>query len=330
MTKGRNNKRIKEKWRGHITMETIKTEQKFENGSNRRKPKKRFNAVGLIGMILGIIGLILCPFAGGIVLGVPALILGIIGAAISNRNKMRKGMAVAAIVLGSLGFLFNVIGGNMLTKETETDIEQTLSNALSHDSKFEESKQNNQVNSIKKEPEKVFYEINADIPLGTQYSLNQGNYEVGTDIPAGRYEISYLDGNQFGIYVSSSNAKQISHESIDPGETYTAIISEGEEFEISLGSCLFKKISSCPNENYKQTDGTYVIGEGYFYEGIDIPSGKYNVKVVGGNPFGIYLSTKNDRFISLEQGEEYNNLKLNHEGAEIKVSLGQIQLIPKQ
>lgn len=183
---------------------------------------------------------------------------------------------------------------------------------------------------ITAEPTPAPQEIDPDVPLGTVYVLNQGNYECGEDIPEGRYKVEWDSGNQFGGYLSATNnAKYLdSSVSIDPGVYYTCLLSPGDTFEITLSSLKFTKISSLPNNDYLQEDGTYLFGSGFYFEGIDIPLGKYNVTSVGGNQFGIYVSTKNNSFLSLEQDETYNNLKLNHEGCAIEISLGEARFTP--
>ena len=176
-----------------------------------------------------------------------------------------------------------------------------------------------------KEPESVVLEeINPDIPLGTSYDLDQGVYECGVDIPAGRYVVEWISGNQFGGYLSANKGGKYigSAVSIEPHMPYTCILAAGDEFEISLSSYRFTKITSLPNENYLQSDGSYLLGPGFFFEGIDIPEGKYNVTAVGGNTFGIYVSSRNNLMMSIKQDETYRNLKLDHTGAVIEVSLG--------
>ena len=180
------------------------------------------------------------------------------------------------------------------------------------------------------EPEIVLEEINPDIPLGTTYELGQGEYECGDDIPAGRYVVEWVTGNQFGGRIAAKNgAKYLdASASIDPQTTYTCILSAGDKFEIALSTMRFTKITSLPNDNYKQEDGSYLFGSGFFFEGIDIPEGKYNVTAVGGNQFGIRIATRNKSFLSLDQNETYNNLKLDHTGAVIEVHLGQALFEP--
>lgn len=171
--------------------------------------------------------------------------------------------------------------------------------------------------------EVVLEEINPDIPLGSTYELGQGTYECGVDIPAGRYVIEWVEGNQFGGHIKATNAKYLGTlVQIEPQMPYTCILSAGEQFEISLSTLRFTKITSLPNDNYLQADGTYILGPGYFFEGIDIPEGKYNVTAFGGNQFGIHITTRSKSFLSLKQDETYNNLSLNHTGAPIEVSLG--------
>lgn len=182
-----------------------------------------------------------------------------------------------------------------------------------------------------KEPEPVVVEeINPDIPLGSTYDLDQGVYECGVDIPAGRYVVEWLSGNSFGGYVSASKGGKYlgTGISISPDTHYTCILAAGDTFEIQLSAMRFTKITSLPNENYKQSDGSYLLGPGFFFEGIDIPEGKYNVTAVGGNQFGIYVSSRNNSMIAIQQDETYKNLRLDHTGAVIQINLGEASFQP--
>ena len=153
---------------------------------------------------------------------------------------------------------------------------------------------------------------------------------VGEDIPAGRYRIEWIEGNQFGGYMKDAKGKFVdSSVPIDPGESYTCILNEGVSFEITLVTAKFTKVSSLPNNDYLQEDGTYILGSGYFFEGVDIPCGKYDVVAISGNQFGLNISTANDKYISLDINETCTNLKFNHDGRSLKISLGTIQLTPK-
>ena len=179
--------------------------------------------------------------------------------------------------------------------------------------------------SSPKTPEEAANNLNNQIAITPKPSVQATPvYECGVDIPAGRYVVEWVEGNQFGGHLSATNRAQYidSFVSIDPQMPYTCILSAGDTFEISLATLRFTKITSLPNSNYLQADGTYILGPGYFFEGIDIPEGKYNVTAIGGNQFGIHISTKNKSYLSLEQNETYHNLSLNHTGAIIDISLG--------
>lgn len=181
-----------------------------------------------------------------------------------------------------------------------------------------------------KQPSTPNTEINPDIPTGTSYELAQGEYEVGDDIPAGRYLIEWVSGNQYGGYINPIvGCTQFDNQvSIDPQYPYVAEVKNGDQFEVSLSTVRFTKITSLQNSSFRQSDGSYLLGPGYFYTDIDIPTGKYNVTAVGGNQYGIYVYV-NGNMISLGQGETYNNLKLNSAGTVIEVSLGQAHFTPK-
>ncbi len=214
--------------------------------------------------------------------------------------------------------------------KTSTSSDTTRSRSTHKDTKSS-NKDTNSKKSTQKEKEntETLEEIDPDIPLGTTYELSQGVYVCGSDIPAGRYLIEWVDGNQFGGYITdNSDCKYLDSESIDKENNYTCILSAGDEFEVSLSTFRFTKITSLPNSNYLESDGSYVFGQGYFFEGIDIPEGKYNVTAIGGNPYGIYISTYTKSFISLDQEETYRNLKLDTPGKEIKISLGTAKFEP--
>ncbi len=176
----------------------------------------------------------------------------------------------------------------------------------------------------------LYEEINPDIPLGSTYELGQGAFTVGEDIPAGRYRIEWVSGNQFGGSLKASSDTMFMDMFCDvgPGESYTCLLYDDDEFEISLATMRFTKVASVPNEDYLQPDGSYIFGPGYYFEGIDIPCGKYNVTALSGNQFGITLHTNNN-YIDLDIGETYNNLKLQDMTYAIDVSLGTVQFRPR-
>ena len=233
---------------------------------------------------------------------------------------------LAFLVLISLVFG----GGSSSSKKTPSEAANNLNNSVKTETPTPKSTETPAVEEIEPEPEEELLEINPGIPLGTSYELDQGEYECGPDIPAGRYLIEWISGNQFGGYVNAKNGCKYldTMVSIDPGEPYTCVLSAGDCFEIQLSKYRFTKITSLPNDNYRQSEGSYVLGQGYFFEGIDIPEGKYNVTAVSGNPFGIYLSTRTKSMIPLEQGETYNNLRLDNTGSPVHLSLGSAEFKP--
>lgn len=173
-------------------------------------------------------------------------------------------------------------------------------------------------------------EINPDIPLGTSYEFGQGEYECGDDIPAGRYQIQWVSGNPNGGFLNPiEGCEQLGYQvSIYTDLPYTCEMKKGDVFEVSLCTVRFTKVTSLQNDSYKQNDGTYLIGPGDFYVGIDFPAGKYNVTPVAGNPQGLYVNIGEDNFISLKQGETYNNLRLKKSGTLVNITLGQVRLDP--
>ena len=238
---------------------------------------------------------------------------------IINGNKPLKYSMIALGIIIPIIVIINLLGG----KESEA----SYSSGKSTSSSYSNNTKSNEKNNDTKLPTE---EINKNIPLGTAYEVAQGEYECGVDIPAGRYLIEWVSGNPFGGSISASGCKYMdSYVSVDSSNPYTCILEEGDKFEVSLSTVKFTKITSLPNKNYLQSDGSYVFGAGYYFEGIDIPKGTYNVTAVGGNPFGIRVSTKTKSFLSLNQGETYNNLRLETTGAAIDISLGYARFDPK-
>ena len=165
--------------------------------------------------------------------------------------------------------------------------------------------------------------------IGTTYELGQGIYEVGDDIPAGRYLVEWTGGNQFGGYLNPVvGCEQFGIQlSIDPGFPSVILVTKGDQFEVSLINVRLTSITVLPNDFFKQADGTYLLYPGYYYVSIDLPAGKYNVTAIDGNQYGIYVYV-NGAMISLSQGETYNNLKLNN-SAVVEVSLGEALFEPR-
>ena len=71
--------------------------------------RKQLNVAGLIGMILGILGLCFSLLGTGYILGIPAVLLGVIGLIIAKKKGIGKGFAVAAVVLGGVALLVSIL-----------------------------------------------------------------------------------------------------------------------------------------------------------------------------------------------------------------------------
>lgn len=69
------------------------------------------NGFGVTALVLGILALVLCwTVWGGIVLGVLALIFGILGVKRANRGEAtNKGLSISGIVTGSIGLVIGVL-----------------------------------------------------------------------------------------------------------------------------------------------------------------------------------------------------------------------------
>ncbi|WP_329123576.1 DUF4190 domain-containing protein [Streptomyces sp. NBC_01465] len=69
------------------------------------------NGFGIAGMVLGIISVVIfCAWGIGIILGILALIFGILGRKRANRGEANNGgMALAGIILGSIGIVIGAV-----------------------------------------------------------------------------------------------------------------------------------------------------------------------------------------------------------------------------
>lgn len=169
---------------------------------------------------------------------------------------------------------------------------------------------------------------NPDVPNGTSYVLEQGNYIGGEDIPVGRYRVEFNDGNEFGVTVTIEDTlyQDITNITDIP---YCILVAKGSKINISLGSLKFTKITTDKNSMFLQDDDTYILGSGLYFAGIDIPFGKYDIEAIDGNDFGLTVQTEEDYYIPIDIGETYHNLTISDDNRVIYVSLGSIKLIPK-
>ena len=301
------------------------------------------NGFAKAGLIIGIFAICLCWIpAIGLILALLGLTFSIIGIIKSSKFAAGKGKAIAGIVLAGIALPISILFTSLLgSTSSKNDYDQvskiakttTVATQQAEKTSIAGTQQTEKATTTTTTVETTveeLMEINPDIPLGTTYELGQGNYEVGEDIPAGRYRIEWISGNQYGGYMNGAKGKFVDdYVVLDPDEPYTCILEEGTTFEISLITARFTKVSSLPNNDYLQEDGTYILGSGFYFEGIDIPCGKYDMVAISGNDFGLYVSTKNDSYIALDIEETYSNLKLNHEGSKIEISLGTVKLTPK-
>src|SRR5262249_9529183 len=81
----------------------------YDNTLPYSSPAARNHPLALTAMILGIVSIpLVCAFGGGIILGLTAIILGVIARSGINKNPALyggRGMATTGIATGSLGFL---------------------------------------------------------------------------------------------------------------------------------------------------------------------------------------------------------------------------------
>ncbi|MFF0145676.1 hypothetical protein ATK36_1196 [Amycolatopsis sulphurea] len=107
------------------------------------------NGFGVTALVLGILALVLCwTVWGGIVLGVLALIFGILGIKRANRGEAtNKGMSISGVVTGSIGLvigvLLAVLVGSIFAKfgNQLTNLQDCLNQANGERTKIEQCQQ---------------------------------------------------------------------------------------------------------------------------------------------------------------------------------------------
>ncbi|HEY3894334.1 MAG TPA: hypothetical protein VGL88_03090 [Pseudonocardiaceae bacterium] len=107
-------------------------------------PARPRNGFGIAALVLGLLALVLCwTIIGGVLLGLLALIFGLIGGARVRRGQATNGgMSVAGIVLGVLGLLLGiglaVFGVSLLNSPAGHDYRQCIQQAGSDGGKLEQ------------------------------------------------------------------------------------------------------------------------------------------------------------------------------------------------
>lgn len=101
------------------------------HGQPQGSPK---NGFGTAALVLGILGLLTSLFFGGIVFGIPAIVLGALGRGRANRREATNGgMAVAGLVLGVVSLLITAaiiaFGVSLLNSDTGRDYQDCLRDA---------------------------------------------------------------------------------------------------------------------------------------------------------------------------------------------------------
>ncbi|MCS0636204.1 DUF4190 domain-containing protein [Streptomyces sp. LP05-1] len=94
----------------------------------------RGNGMAIAALVLGVIGLLLFwSVFGGVILGLLALILGIVGARRARGGRARhRGMAVAGIVLGALALIGSVVVAAIGLSVLNSDEFKSYSDCVEH------------------------------------------------------------------------------------------------------------------------------------------------------------------------------------------------------
>lgn len=108
----------------------------YEQGPGYGAPPARpRNGFGIAALVLGLLALVLCwTIIGGILLGLLALIFGLIGRARARRGEATNGgMSVAGLVLGVLGLLLGIglfaFGVSVINSPAGRDYQQCIQQA---------------------------------------------------------------------------------------------------------------------------------------------------------------------------------------------------------
>lgn len=162
-----------------------------------------------------------------------------------------------------------------------TDIEQST----------EAEEQEGEVVSDVNEPtEQTFDDVE------TIWSVAQGYYTAGVDIPAGTFDITGVAG--IGFVSAPSNAANMcgpSYDDEDYTETYRNFsLEEGDIFwvtgvQVQLD---YSKITSDVTGRTYDESAALELGPGNYVVGTDIPAGRYNVRYISGD--GGFISS--DRY----------------------------------
>lgn len=101
------------------------------HGQPPRSPK---NGFGIAALVLGILGLLTSLFFGGIVFGIPAIVLGALGRGRAKRREATNGgMALAGLVLGVVSLLISAaviaLGVSLLNSDSGRDYQDCLRDA---------------------------------------------------------------------------------------------------------------------------------------------------------------------------------------------------------
>lgn len=171
--------------------------------------------------------------------------------------------------------------------------------------------------------------------------LTNGNYTVGIDIPAGKYDITALSG--LGSVMSSDlfasggiNARMGVGSEYYSEEYQNVELTEGIFLRVSGGvviSIYCDKASGEPlKKRIQPNTETISLGSGNFIAGEDFPAGVYDIVATSG--YGLVSSDDSLdggilAYMGNEDEEEYKNIVLS-EGVTLKIDSVKLDLIPSK
>lgn len=175
--------------------------------------------------------------------------------------------------------------------------------------------------------------------------LTNGNYTVGIDIPAGKYDITALSGlgsvMSSDLFASNGINARMGIGSEHYSEEYKNVeLTEGVFLRVSGGvviSIYCDKASGEPlKERVQPNTETISLGSGNFVAGEDFPAGVYDIVATSG--YGLVSSDKALdggilAYMGVEESiiyeTEYKNIVLS-EGVTLKIESVDIDLIPSK
>lgn len=130
--------------RSHVAKENVMSDQASYASPGQAPARTGGAGFAIAALVLGILAVLSCwTVVGGILLGLVAIILGIVGWRRANRGAATgKGMAITGVVLGTIGLLLSVVFvvfiGSFLNGSDFKNYRQCASDAGNDQAKLQE------------------------------------------------------------------------------------------------------------------------------------------------------------------------------------------------